>query len=227
MPGANRLPVRLIVFDLDGTLIDSRRDLAFSLNLAIQAMGLRPLPLSTITAFVGDGVRKLIERALRESGGAAPDVAQKDEALRLFLAEYERHMLDSTKLYQGVRETLDALPWAKFAIASNKIESFSRAILEGLGIAKRFCAIIGGDSVSRHKPDPAPVLEAMRRCGCAAAETAMVGDSAVDILSGKNAGAITCGVAGGYRDVEELRAAECDFLIDTIADLPACFTAPE
>ena len=115
----------------------------------------------------------------------------------------------------------------KFAVVSNKPESFSRRILEGLGIGNRFCIILGGDSIQKRKPDPEPLFKAMDSCKASASETAMVGDSPVDIQAGKAAGVTTCGVLGGFRPQEELEAAGCDLIIGSLLELADHFRSPE
>jgi phosphoglycolate phosphatase len=219
-------PCRLFLFDLDGTLIDSKADIAASLNLALIRMSLRPIPLSRAVDFVGDGVLKLVERALRESlGHDAEDVSIR-AGTALFQEEYSTHLMDSTRLYSGVRETLDMLGWARFAVVSNKPEKFSRQILKVLQLDGRFEVILGGDSAPHRKPDPALLLQAMNSCGIPPRETVMIGDSAIDVAAGKAAGVITCGVSNGFGGNEELEAAGCDLVIPDITELPRYFCPP-
>jgi phosphoglycolate phosphatase len=219
MPEHKPFPCRLFLFDLDGTLIDSKADIAHALNLALIRLGFPPLPMSKVMDFVGEGVQKLVQRALREVAGCDPDSEQVRIAVNLYQQEYESHLLDSTCLYDGVREALDRLPWASLAVVTNKPEQFSRRILEELGVGDRFCAILGGDSIPQRKPDPAPLLKAMAQCGAVPSETVMVGDSAVDVCAGKAAGIFTCGVTGGFRSREELEAAGCDLIVSSLSEL--------
>ena len=216
-------PCRLFLFDLDGTLIDSTADIALSVNLALAAMGLPGISTDRIAGFVGDGVRKLTERSLREVLGTEAEEPMILDAMRRYLEEYERHLLDSTRLFPGVREALDQVRWARMAVVTNKPERFSRQILQALGVSDRFCAILGGDSIPLRKPDPAPLLEAMTRCGATAAESVMVGDSPVDIRAGRAAGAVTCGVASGQDARARLAIAGCDLIIDAMTELPLYF----
>jgi phosphoglycolate phosphatase len=210
---------RLFLFDLDGTLVDSKADIAHSVNLALLQLQLKPIPASRVVKFVGEGVQKLIERTLKESSGSEPDPAQVQAMIEVFKMEYEKHLLDSTKLYSGVLDGLNRLWWASFAVVSNKPEKFSRGILEGLGVADRFQVILGGDSVARRKPDPASLIRAMSQCNAGPADAVMVGDSAPDIIAGKAAGIITCGVTGGFGELEELEAAGCDLIIASLVEL--------
>jgi phosphoglycolate phosphatase len=224
---ALRRPCRLFLFDLDGTLINSRSDIAGSLNLALARLGLLSLSESQVTDFVGDGIQKLVERALRETTGRDPAAMLIQEGIRLFREEYTNHLLDKTCLYPHVTEALDSLSWAKFAVVSNKPQSLSQRILEGLEIANRFSIILGGDSIQNRKPDPESLLKAMKFCGALPSETAMVGDSAVDIEAGKAAGVTTCGLLGGYRSEKELRAAGCDLMLNNLQELARHFYDPK
>jgi phosphoglycolate phosphatase len=219
-------PCRLFIFDLDGTLINSRADICFALNLALARMNLPTLPESRVADFVGEGVQKLVERSLSAATGYEPERALVETAGLLFREEYGQHLLDTTQLYAGVTEAFDRLAWASFAIATNKPEGFSRRILDGLGIGSRFCAILGGDSVRNRKPAPEALLKAMSTCNAGPSETVMVGDSRVDIEAGKAAAVTTCGILGGFRSREELEAAGCDLLIGNLIELADHFCSP-
>ncbi len=221
-----RTPARLFLFDLDGTLIDSKSDIARSLNRALESAGFSPLPLSKVSAFVGEGVHVLVTRALREVMRAEPEEEQVRHVAELYMKEYEAHPLDSTHLLDGVPEAFDRLWWASFAVVTNKPERLSRRILEGLGVADRFCIVVGGDSIPQRKPDAAPLQAAMSRCGAPPSQTVMVGDSAVDVRAGKAAGVFTCGVTGGFRDRAELESAGCDLIVASLADLADHFSPP-
>jgi phosphoglycolate phosphatase len=208
------------LFDLDGTLIDSKADLAVSVNAALQRMGLAPVGIDRVGRFIGDGARKLMERALRESSVHEPSSAETDRGVEAFLDAYDGHLLDSTRFYPGVEEALERLGGGALAVVTNKPENMSRRIIEGLGWAGRFRAIIGGDTTPRRKPDPYPLLLALETCGVRAQEAVMVGDSPVDMVAGKAAGTLTCAVTGGYRNREELEATDPDLIIESVAELP-------
>jgi phosphoglycolate phosphatase len=226
MKPAKIRPCSLFLFDLDGTLIDSKIDIVRTLNLVLARMKLSQLKESLVIDFVGEGMQKLIERSLKAATGSEPEMERVLEGMALFGVEYEVHLLDHTCLFPHVTEALDKLSWAKFAVVSNKPERFSRRILEGLGVADRFCIVLGGDSASRRKPDPEPLFMAMD-CGKAkASETAMVGDSPVDIKAGKAAGIITCAVLGGFRPKEELKALGCDLIVHSLLELADHFCPP-
>ena len=220
-------PCRLFLFDLDGTLIDSRSDITYSLNLALERLKMASLPESRLADFVGDGVQKLVERALRETTGIEPESSLTQDCVLLFKEEYGKHLLDRTRLCPHVEEALDRLSWADFGVVSNKPEYFSRRILEGLGLGNTFSIILGGDSTSKRKPDPEPLLKAMDFCKAASSETVMVGDSAVDMEAGKAAGVTTCGIAGGFRPAGELEASGCDLIINSLLELSIKFGPPE
>ncbi len=212
-------PCRLFLFDLDGTLIDSTSDIALSVNLAFARMSLPAIRPDRIASFVGDGVRKLIERSLREAIGINARDPLLHDAMRCYLEEYEQHLLDSTRLYPGVRDALDRIRWARLAVVTNKPERFARRILDALGVGNRFCVILGGDSTAVGKPDPAPLRLAMELCDATPADTVMVGDSSVDIRAGRAAGVVTCGIAYEKAVEEKLQAAECDFMIHEMGEL--------
>jgi phosphoglycolate phosphatase len=217
---------RFFIFDLDGTLIDSKDDIARAVNFALTEYQLPLLPVAKVAEFVGEGVQKLIERVMREISGQEAEPEQVRRMIEVFKSNYEKHMLDSTTLCEGVVDALQELCWAKFAVVSNKPEKFSRLILEGLGIAERFQVILGGDSVEKRKPDPAPLIQAMVQCDYGPEDSVIVGDSVTDVVSGKAAGIITCGITGGFGERQELEAAGCDLIIENLKELPQFFYPP-
>ncbi len=186
---------RHVCFDLDGTLVDSRADLAGSINEVLAALGRPRLPPERVQGFVGDGARRLVERAL--GAGASP--ALIEDALDRFLAHYGEHLLDRTRTYPGVPALLDALgAWGVvLSVLSNKPEGMSRAIVDGLGIGQRFRAVVGGDSLPTRKPDPAGVEHLLRLCGTPRHAMLLVGDSGIDVRTARAADVAFCGVAWG------------------------------
>jgi phosphoglycolate phosphatase len=219
-------PCRLFLFDLDGTLVDSREDIARAVNAVLMKVGQNPLSMPDVLRFVGDGIEILIQRALRAATGREPDAGQVAAGVDLMIQEYEHHLFDASRLYPGVRETLDALHWAKMGLITNKLEALARRVLQGFDLAHHFSAVMGGDSLPQRKPDPAPLRVAMARCRALPCETVMVGDSRTDILAGKAAGVTTCGVSCGFRGREELQAAGSDVIIDEFSDLLRHFSPP-
>ena len=214
--------IQLVVFDLDGTLADTKKDLALSVNAMRELMGLGPLPLEAVTSYIGHGVTVLIKRALGDQ--AADGDVQK--GLGFFLDHYARHLLDNTVAYTGVPEALEQLRNLKLAILTNKPTKFSREIVAGLGLARYFFEIYGGDSFSSKKPDPIGIKTLMSDSSTPAGQTLMVGDSDTDVQTGRNAGVWTCGVTYGFAP-EALKKAGPDLLLDDLRDLPRMLWARE
>ena len=215
-------PVRLVVFDLDGTLVDSVQDIATATNRALArvAPGTPPLPLGEVRGFVGEGARVLIERSLERTGVDA----RVDDVLPVFLESYRGCLLATTKLYPGVAEALEALRDRTLAVLTNKPGDLSRELLRGLGIADRFARIWGPADAPARKPDPAGLLALARELGAAPPETVLVGDSAVDMQTGRAAGTRTVGVTYGLHP-EGLRTCPPDVVLDDLRDLPAWLSA--
>jgi phosphoglycolate phosphatase len=208
--------VRALIFDLDGTLIDSKVDLANSVNAMLQNMERTPLPFETIYSYVGNGASVLVQRAMGES--ATPQ--ETEAALVFFLAYYRQHMLDTTVTYPGVREALAQLKQHRMAVLTNKPVRISKAILEGLGLAHYFDFVYGGNSFETKKPDPHGANTLLRDWAANANEAMLVGDSAVDVRTARNAGIWACGVSYGI-DPDSLRVHPPDLLLDSLTELPA------
>jgi phosphoglycolate phosphatase len=206
--------VRVLIFDLDGTLIDSKLDLAHSVNAALEHMGRAPLPHETVYRYVGNGALMLVRRALGES---VTD-AECERGLEYFLAYYREHMLDNTVTYPGVREGLEQLKGKGMAVLTNKPVRFSEEILKGLGLSQYFRNIYGGNSFERKKPDPMGVEVLLRDLEASPSDAMMVGDSDVDIRTARNAGIWACGVTYGL-GAEGLRAHPPDLMLDSLAEL--------
>jgi phosphoglycolate phosphatase len=183
----------LLVFDLDGTLIDSAADISASLRRVLVRMGREPIPHERVVAAIGSGVRKLIERT------TTPPI---DPVMEAFLSEYSEHCLDQTRLYPGVAETLACLPGRKIVL-TNKPEKMSKKIIEGLGLAPRFEAVFGGDSFPTRKPDAATFHRAAGKYERAL----LIGDSGVDMETARNAGVPAVAVTYGYFKPGELDGA--------------------
>jgi phosphoglycolate phosphatase len=213
--------VRALVFDLDGTLIDSKLDLALAVNATLVASGRAEIDHERIFGYVGKGAMRLVEQALGD--GATPE--EVNRAHEFFLAYYREHMLDNTILYPGVLECLQALAACPMAVLTNKPWRFSREILEGLGIAGYFKEIHGGNSFETKKPDPFGMRAILETFGVTPEQSMMVGDSDVDVKTARNAGAWACGVTYGFA-AETLKATPPDILLDTLLDLPPYLQSP-
>jgi len=213
----------LLIFDLDGTLVDSKLDLAQAVNATRCHMGMSPLDHERVYSYVGNGAPVLIRRAM----GAQATEPQVQEALEFFLEYYREHYLDYTTLYPGVREALDRLRAAgkRMAVLTNKPVRISRAILEGLGVAGHFFQIYGGNSFDLKKPDPIGVAALMKETGIPADRCLMIGDSSVDIQTARNAGVASCGVTYGFQP-ETLADPAPDRLVDRLEELADWLLGP-
>lgn len=214
------MDTELVIFDLDGTLVDSVEDLTLSLNHGLAAAGLPSVTIGQVREYVGDGARNLVARALRrsDSEGAEGGVVA-DQVYEVFIAHYGEHLLDHTKLYPGVAQTLLRLrKRSRLSVLSNKGEALSRRILEGLGVAGNFVGIFGGDSFPAKKPDPGGFRAIMSQLGAQPAATLVVGDSGNDIIGGKAAGARTCGVLYGLKPEEVVRSGP-DYTVGEISEI--------
>jgi phosphoglycolate phosphatase len=203
-----------VLFDLDGTLIDSRRDIAASVNHTLSVLGRAPLSVERVERMVGDGVRQLLTRAY-----GPMDEPTLQRALEIFLPYYQDHCVDSTSLYPGVMETLHSLKGKGLAIVTNKPLAHTEKTLKALGLDSHFPVVLGGDSLPRRKPDPDPLWEALRRLDVPAANALMVGDSPMDIQAARSAGVRVAAVSYGFRTGEELKACSPDFLIGAFTEL--------
>jgi phosphoglycolate phosphatase len=213
------------MFDLDGTLIDSAHDIGLCVNETLRRLGKDAIDEHVIYGFVGRGVVPLIERAIAEAkgpgGGRGPETKA---AIRLFLDLYEEHCLDHTRLYPGIADLLDTYASKRLAVVTNKLDRFTRKILDGLGVLPKFAVILSGDSMEQRKPHPAPILRVLEETRVAAPDAVLVGDSAIDIEAGKAAGTLTCGVLYGLRPEAEIREAAPDAIVATAPEIAARFT---
>jgi phosphoglycolate phosphatase len=203
--------MRLLIFDLDGTLIDSRLDLAGAVNATRRHMGMELLSNERVYSYVGNGAPVLVRRAMGEQATEA----EVQEALEFFLEYYREHPLDHTVLYPGVAESLERLRAAgrRMAVLTNKPVNISRAIIDGLGAAGYFFRVYGGNSFEFKKPHPIGVEALMREAGVDRAATMVVGDSSVDVLTARNAGVACCGVTYGFQP-ESLADPAPELLVD-------------
>ncbi len=213
--------IRLVIFDLDGTLIDSRLDLVRSVNAALRHIGRQELPDGVIASHVGDGAPILIQRCL---GAGAGDQELVQRGLQFFLSYYREHKLDHTRVYRGVKAALRAIQRGsngtprKMAVLSNKPVGPSRAIVEALGLGGFFTQVYGGNSFTTKKPDPQGARKVMEENGVQPQEAAMVGDSHVDVETGRNAGMWTVAVSYGFAP-HTLQPTPPDVLVDSPHEL--------
>lgn len=211
------MSIKLIIFDLDGTLIDSSIDITNAINYAIEPYGIKPFTVKETIALIGEGITKLIEKILINSGIKN---INKEILIQRFLDHYTAHLIDNTTVYPKVMETLQELKGYKKAVISNKRESLSKEILNRLGLLKHIDLVVGSDTTPEKKPSPVPIFYALSRLAVKREETVIVGDSNYDIDAGKTAGVRTIAVTYGYRPVELLKGA--DKLINSIDELIDC-----
>ena len=209
--------IRAIVFDLDGTLIDSRRDIAASANHALAAHGFPELSLEEIEGYVGDGARALLARSARLDELDS----RLDQLIETFLDYYTAHPIDSTTLMPGAREALVEFASLPLALCTNKPRRTTLAVLAGLGLSSTFRAVSAGGDHPEKKPHPRPILALGEILAVPAGALLMVRDGEQDVLAGRAAGALTVGVRGGIQPVERLLEARPDHLLETLYELPA------
>ena len=211
-------PRALVVFDLDGTLVDSSRDLGNAVNATLRRIdpSAPTLDVDVVRTFIGSGARNLVARSLAHAGVALPP----GDALPVFLEEYDRRLTEHTRFYPGVEETLDRLSAHPLSVLTNKPGDMSRRILDVLGAGHRFFRVYGGDDLPSRKPDPEGLMRLMAEAGATPRATVMVGDSAIDVRTGRAAGARTVGVRYGF-DPESLVSEPPDALFDRLQELPA------
>ena len=210
-------PVKLLIFDLDGTLVNTLEDIAASLNDTLTRLGRQPLSSDTVRRYVGDGITMLLTRALGDRRELLEDAAA------LYKDHQRRNLVVRTLLYPGVRETLEHFRGIPMGVVTNKDREFSTPMLEQLGIRQYFAAIIGADNGLPLKPAPDAFLKIMKDAGVLPADTAVVGDGTTDIQAGKAAGITTCAVTYGFRPEEELRKAGPDYIIHALSELKRIF----
>lgn len=215
--------IRLVAFDLDGTLIDSVPDLARAIDCMLEQEGLTALGEARVRDFVGNGSRVLVERALAAHGVAGDDLARVEQAHQSFLAHYAADPSSRTRLYPGVRECLEGLRQAGIALVliTNKPEAFIEPLLSHFALSEHFALALGGDSLPTRKPDPAPLLLAAERLGALPRQALMVGDSRHDIAAGRAAGFRTLAVPYGYNHGEPITRSHPDHVVESLAELVA------
>ncbi len=211
-----------LLFDLDGTLIDSGDDLAASLNQTLQRDGLPALGRSRVLEMLGDGARVMVERAYAHHGARMPA-----DALSRYRAHYRQHCLDTTRPYPGVSELLRRLaPGRVIAVATNKPTGFAEQVVEGLGLGRFVHTVVGPERAGCRKPEPEFLRQTLVLLGREPEEAVMIGDSPSDVRAGRGAGTATIAVLWGYRSREQLAASAPDATAETVAELGALLTSP-
>lgn len=206
--------IEALFFDLDGTLVDSLKDIGASINHTLEMLGYSALPQKKIQSFVGDGIRTLIMRALSEY--EKPDNDRLIHAEVIYKEHHEVHCLDSVCTYDGVNDVLNYFSHCRKFVISNKAEIFTRKIIDGLGLSEYFEGVYGGDSFEHKKPHPQPIQDILEKTGIHPELAMIVGDGPQDIEAGRRAGINTCAVRYGFHRVAP---EDADFYIDHIVQL--------
>jgi phosphoglycolate phosphatase len=214
-----------IVFDLDGTLVDTAPDLISALNYVLAREGLAPVPLASARSMIGGGARKLIERGLEAEGRIATP-ADINRLTADFISYYGDHIAEASRPFEGLEDALDALAFrgCRFAVCTNKLEWLSKRLLDALGLTSRFAAICGADTFGVSKPDPIILRQTIARAGGELGSAIMVGDAGTDVGAARRAGVPVIGCTFGYTDVP-IAELNPDRLIDHMKDLPAAVEA--
>lgn len=212
-----KTPVDLMIFDLDGTLIESKWDIAHSVNYTLAELGLPERPIEEIFGFVGDGVKRLLRLAVGEG-----NQTRFDEALKVFRGHYLEHCLDRTSFYPGIEPMLQHFAYKDKAIATNKSIDYTRVILNGLG-PQHFRYMVGGDNGFGLKPEPGMLVHVMEKVGVQKERTVLVGDSTNDIDGGHNAGIRVCAVGYGMGNRAKMEACRPDWFIEQPEQLMEIF----
>lgn len=207
---------RGIVFDLDGTLIDSRGDIAAACNHALAESGKKPLPVDHVVSLVGDGARTLLSRA----AGIAETDPELDRLFSAFVAYYVEHPVVFTRWMPGAARVLDLVAPMPLAVCTNKMRVVTDAVLAALGVRTRFAAVLAGGDIPEKKPAPGPIFAVAKALGVTSEELIVVGDGDQDVLAGRRAGSRTIGIFGGFCPRERLIAARPDVLVDSIREVP-------
>lgn len=214
------MTVKLIIFDLDGTLIDSSVDITNAINHAITPYSIEPLTPKETISLVGEGIMRLMERIIENKKSQDRQQLQsidRDVLVSKFLEYYSEHLLDNTTIYPGVKEMLEGLKGYKKAVISNKRETLSVKLLNDLGLLQYIELVVGSDTTPERKPSPLPILYVLSKLNINNREAVIVGDSNFDIEAGKRANIKTIGVTYGYRPAQSLRGS--DFLIASMDEL--------
>lgn len=212
------LPVKAVMIDLDGTMLDTVADLAVAVNLMLAGLGRSPLAEARVRTFVGKGIPNLVQRSLAGALAGEPDPALFERALPLYLNCYESVNGKHTTLYPGVREGLEALRSAGFPLAcvTNKSERFTLPLLRQMRLADYFAIVVAGDTLPRKKPDPLPLAHACAHFGIAPRDMLMIGDSLNDTIAARAAGCPVFCVPYGYNEGADVRGLDVDAIVETL-----------
>jgi len=210
-------PIELIIFDLDGTLVNTLEDIAASVNFTLQKLGRPPIPVDSVRLYVGDGIEMLMTRALNGRDEFLSD------AVGIYKVHHSRNLLVRSRLYSSVTDVLEYFRAVPMAVLSNKTSAFVQPLLDGLKISGYFRLVLGADSGLPLKPAPDAARKIMAEFKAAQDRTVLVGDGTADVRAGKAAGVITCSVTYGFRSEEELRKAGPDYIIHDLLDLKKLF----
>ena len=210
--------VDLIIFDLDGTLIDSKKDIATAVNLALNDMGVEPLDERVIYGYVGEGVRHLLKQSV-----GVENHSRCDEALKIFRQHYLDHLLDTTRFQPGIDDVLAHFCDKSKAIVTNKQTEYTMAILKGLNVVDQFEMVIGSEGTRELKPHPAMILKAVESFKVDRSKAVMIGDSVLDMQAAQAAGIKSCAVGYGMGVRERLEASRPDFFCERAEDLKELF----
>lgn len=207
------MAIQVVIFDLDGTLVDSSIDICYAINYALEGLNVPAVTVPMTISLIGEGITRLFEKIIE----VHHIPSDKEPLIIRFLDHYSAHLADNTTVYPGVMDTLDALNGCPKVVISNKREDFSATLLELLGMRKYFDLIVGSDTTPEKKPSPVPIRYVLSRFGIRPEEAVIIGDSTFDIEAGKAAGIRTIAVTYGYRPLSLLQGA--DFIVDSMPDV--------
>jgi phosphoglycolate phosphatase len=203
-----------LIFDLDGTLVDSQKDIAFAVNCVRKDLGFEPLTIEKVRSYLGSGIKALVDKTVPEKDGAILALA-----LEKFKYYYAQCLTDTTVAYKGIEEALNSLKNKKKAVLSNKTELFSREIVKRLGLSKHFTEVWGWDTAGVKKPDPKPIFDLIEKTKSVPEKTIMIGDSENDIKAAKAAGIASLAVLYGYSDLAHIEKYNPDYIIKNPEDI--------